>query len=52
MADLLRALDAVIRVEELAFLGLLWTWGLVLFTLRADVRLGKRRSYRERNAAF
>jgi hypothetical protein len=36
MADFLRALDAVIRVEELVFLGLLLTWGLVLFTLRAD----------------
>ena len=50
MADLLKALDTVIRIGELLFLGLLLAWGLVLFTLRVDLRSGKRSSYRERNA--
>jgi hypothetical protein len=51
MADLMRALDTIIRVEELVFLGSLLVWGLVLFTLTADLRSGKRRGYGERNAA-
>lgn len=42
MADFLRALNAVIRVEELLFLGLFLTWGMVLFTLKADSKPGKR----------
>jgi hypothetical protein len=52
MADLLSVLDALIRIGELMCLGVLLAWGLVLFTLKADLRPERRRSYREGNAAF